>query len=80
MEVFYLMQILDALPMAIVAKFLVVLWAKKLEIFYFKWSYPITFKGIDKAFSKNVFLKYEQSMKALQLRKRNLRICTKVYV
>ena len=36
MEVFYLMQILDALPMAIVAKFLVVLWAKKLEIFYFK--------------------------------------------
>ena len=32
MEVFYLMQILDALPMA----FLVVLWAKKLEIFYFK--------------------------------------------
>ena len=36
MEVFYLMQILDALPMAVVAKLLVVLWAKKLEIFYFK--------------------------------------------
>ena len=36
MEVFYLMQILDALPMAVVAKFLVVLWANKLEIFYFK--------------------------------------------
>ena len=84
MEVFQLMQILDALPMQ---------WrnsllscgpkSEKKKPFVLSDHIQLRLKNecvrIDKAVSKNVYKEIRTSLKALQLRKRDLRIITQIY-